>query len=107
MSLVSIPFVDTSADTVLHIAASIVLISSIVAGLYGFWKLHEIPIQKAHSKNHHQIGLITALTWVGFIWHWVWVLAIIIAFIDFENAIIHLRDIWKNSSQDIQQEEKI
>lgn len=105
MSLISIPYVETSADTVLHIAAAIVLISTIAAGLFGFWKLHEIPIQKAHKTDHHQIGLITVLTWIGFIWHWVWVLAIIIAFVDFEKAIIRLRDLWNSPAQVNQSED--
>ncbi|HAS27086.1 MAG TPA: MFS transporter, partial [Vibrio sp.] len=70
-----------------------------------FWKLHEIPIQKAHKTDHHQIGLITALTWIGFIWHWVWVLAIIIAFVDFEKAIIRLRDLWNSPAQVNQSED--
>ena len=99
MSLITIPFVDSGIDTGLHLVASIILISSIGAVIYGFWRIHELPISKAHSKEHHQIGLITALTWIGFIWHWVWVLAVIIAFTDIENAIIHLRDIWKGQPQ--------
>lgn len=104
MSLISIPYTETTADTVLHIAASVVLIATIAAGIFGFWKLHEIPIKKAHKTEHHQIGLITALTWIGFIWHWVWVLAIIIAFVDVEKAIIRLRDLW-HSKPEINQSE--
>lgn len=98
MSLLSVPFVDTGADTALHIVASVMLISSVAAAIYGFWRIHELPINKAHSRNHHQIGLITALTWIGFIWHWVWVLAVIIAFIDIEKGVIHLRDTWKGTT---------
>ncbi|MFC5079437.1 hypothetical protein VTH8203_02110 [Vibrio thalassae] len=94
MSLLSVPFVGTSADTALHVVSGIVLVASVVAAVYGFWRIHELPINKAHSKDHHQLGLITALTWIGFIWHWVWVLAVIIAFVDMEKAIIRLRDIW-------------
>ena len=105
MSLISVPFVETTADTALHIAAAVVLIGTIAAGLFGFWKLHEIPIQKAHNTDHHQIGLITALTWIGFVWHWVLVLAIIIAFIDFEKAIIHLRDLWHSPTKTNQSED--
>ncbi|MCG9789167.1 hypothetical protein [Vibrio barjaei] len=94
MSLLSVPFVGTSADTALHVVSGIVLVASVVAAVYGFWRIHELPINKAHSKDHHQLGLITALTWIGFIWHWVWVLAVIIAFVDMEKAIVRLRDIW-------------
>lgn len=95
MSLVSMPFVGSGQDLGLHIAASVVMIGSVVALAYGFWKLHELPINKAHSKQHQQIGLITALTWIGFVWHWVWVLAVICAFVDAEQALIKVRDIWR------------
>lgn len=94
MSLVSVPFVDSTNDIVLHGIAAVVLIVSVCAAAIAFWKLHELPISKAHASEHRQLGLITVLTWVGFVWHWVWVLAIIIAFLDAEQAIIRLRDIW-------------
>ncbi len=94
MSLVSMPFVGSGQDLGLHVVASVVMLGSIIALAYGFWKLHELPINKAHSKQHQQIGLITALTWIGFVWHWVWVLAVICAFVDAEKALIKIRDIW-------------
>lgn len=103
MSLLSVPFVGTTADTVLHVVATVVLVATVAAAVYGFWKFHELPINKAHSKNHHQIGLITALTWIGFIWHWVWVVAVILAFVDMEKAIINLRDTWRHAPKSNQQ----
>ena len=99
MSLLSVPFVGTGADTALHVVAGIVLVATIAAAAYGFWRFHELPINKAHSKDLHQIGLITALTWIGFIWHWVWVIAVILAFVDMEKAIINLRDTWKSPTK--------
>lgn len=98
MSLLSVPFVGTGADTALHVVAGVVLVATIAAACYGFWRVHELPINKAHSKEHHQLGLITALTWIGFIWHWVWVLAVIVSFVDMEKAIINLRDTWRAPS---------
>ncbi|MEZ9411904.1 MFS transporter [Vibrio lentus] len=98
MSLLSVPFVGTGADTALHVVAGVVLVATIAAACYGFWRIHELPINKAHSKEHHQLGLITALTWIGFIWHWVWVLAVIVSFVDIEKAIINLRDTWRAPS---------
>ncbi|MDV5168022.1 MFS transporter [Photobacterium rosenbergii] len=95
MSLVSMPFVDNGVDTALHVVAAVILFGSIAAAAFGFWRIHELPIQKAHKREHHQLGLITALTWIGFIWHWVWVVAVIIAFVDGEQALRHVRDIWK------------
>ncbi|GEA50781.1 hypothetical protein VIN01S_15850 [Vibrio inusitatus NBRC 102082] len=100
MSLVSLPFVGSNADTALHVVAAVVLVGTLVAVCVAFWKLHELPIHKAHSSGHHQIGLITVLTWIGFIWHWVWVLAIIAAFLDLETAIVRVRDIWRHGSLD-------
>ncbi|MGR5095418.1 MFS transporter [Vibrio maritimus] len=100
MSLVSVPFVGTGADTALHVVSAVVLVASIGAAIYGFWRIHELPINKAHSRDHHQLGLITALTWIGFIWHWVWVLAVIIAFVDMEKAIVRLRDIWNSEKSE-------
>ncbi|GAM54917.1 permease [Vibrio ishigakensis] len=105
MSLINVPFVGTGVDTALHVVSTLVLVGSISAAVYGFWKLHEIPIHKAHSSGHHQIGLITILTWIGFIWHWVWVLAIIIAFVDLEQSVIRLREIWKGNSSAESKEE--
>ncbi|MBE8556492.1 MFS transporter [Vibrio cyclitrophicus ZF264] len=106
MSLLSVPFVGTGADTALHVVAGVVLVATIAAACYGFWRVHELPINKAHSKEHQQLGLITALTWIGFIWHWVWVLAVILAFVDMEKAIINLRDTWKTPAKpDVQPEQ--
>ncbi|MGF1718163.1 MFS transporter [Photobacterium chitinilyticum] len=99
MSLISMPFVDSGVDTALHIMAAVVLIGTIAAAGYGFWRIHELPIQKAHTKEHHQIGLITALTWIGFVWHWVWVIAVFIAFVDGEQALRRIRDIWKGNDE--------
>ena len=96
MSLLSVPFVDTGSDLGLHIFAGAVLVSTIGALLFAFWKFHELPISKAHRTEHQQLGLITILTWIGFIWHWVWVLAVILAFIDSETALCRIRDIWKS-----------
>lgn len=99
MSLFSMPFVDTGVDTALHVVATVVLVGVIGAAAYGFWRIHELPIQKAHHQEHHQLGLITALTWIGFIWHWVWVIAVVIAFVDGEQALRRIRDIWKGEPE--------
>lgn len=96
------PFVDTSADVVLHSFAVIVLVVTIAAVVIGFWRVHELPVNKAHKENHHQIGLITALTWIGFVWHWVWVLAVFFAFVDGEKALVRIRDIWLQQPDDVQ-----
>ena len=99
------PFVDSTADVVLQVFATIVLVGTVTTLAIIFWKLHEMPLEKAHKEKHHQLGLITVLTWIGFVWHWVWVLAVIIAFVDMEKAILRLRDIWQSSPSLLSQNE--
>ena len=96
MSLITMPFVGSGFDTGLHIVAAVVLIATVAAAGIAFWKFHEVPIHQAHKNSHQQLTLITTLTWVGFIWHWVWVIAVIIAFVDAEQVIAKVRDIWKS-----------
>ncbi|MBY6188080.1 MFS transporter [Marinobacter hydrocarbonoclasticus] len=97
MSLMSMPFVDTGFDTGLHVMASVVMLGTVAALAYGFWKIHELPISHANKRRHQQMGLITVLTWIGFIWHWVWVLAVILAFLDGAQILRRVRDIWHES----------
>ncbi|WP_077750837.1 MFS transporter [Shewanella psychrophila] len=105
MSLISMPFVDSGLDTTLHVVATVVMITTLAAMAIGFWKIHELPINKAHKEKHHQIGLITALTWIGFLWHWVWVLAVFVAFIDGEKALRRIRDVW-HEDKDLESESR-
>ncbi|KKD60136.1 MFS transporter [Grimontia sp. AD028] len=105
MSLLATPFVDTTTDTVLHVVALVVLFGSVGAIAFGFWKVHELPVSKARKKQHHQMGLISALTWIGFIWHWVWVVAVILAFVDGEKALRKIRDIWREPSTPVNETE--
>ena len=93
------PFVDSGLDTTLHVVATVVMVTTIAAMAFGFWKIHELPINKAHQEDHHQIGLITALTWIGFLWHWVWVLAVFVAFVDGEKALRRIRDVWHEDKE--------
>ncbi|QIZ75730.1 MFS transporter [Ferrimonas lipolytica] len=99
MSLVSMPFVGTGADTALHVVAGTMLVILIAAVAVGFWKLHELPVHKAKETDHQQIALISVLTWIGFVWHYVWVLAVIIAFVDVGSALRRIRDIWREPSK--------
>ena len=39
MSLISMPFVDTNVDTVLYVVATVVLVATIGAALFGFWEV--------------------------------------------------------------------
>ncbi|NRD72287.1 MFS transporter [Shewanella sp. VB17] len=102
MSLFGMPFVGTGADTALHVIAFVGMVGTICAIAVGFWKIHELPINKAHEKEHSQVGLITVLTWIGFVWHWVWVLAVFVAFVDGEKALTKVRDIWHETPTDVE-----
>ncbi|MGF1766800.1 MFS transporter [Enterovibrio makurazakiensis] len=106
MSLLATPFVDASTDTVLHVVAAVVLVGSVCAIAFGFWKIHELPVSKAKKKKHQQMGLITALTWIGFLWHWVWVVAVIVAFVDSDQALRRIRDIWREPTKAPNDEQK-
>ncbi|MCL1147267.1 MFS transporter [Shewanella sp. 10N.261.52.F9] len=102
MSLISMPFVDSGVDTALHGVAAVVMVVTVAAAAFGFWKIHEMPINKAHKKQHQQIGLITALTWIGFVWHWVWVIAVMVAFVDGDKALRRIRDVWREKEPEIE-----
>ncbi|MDA9556307.1 MFS transporter [Vibrio sp.] len=94
MSLLSPPFVGSSIDTVLHVIAGISLIGGVGTVGWGFWRVHELPVHHAKKKESRQIALISILTWIGFLMHWVWVLAVIVAFVDFDKLVLHFRQLW-------------
>lgn len=95
MSLFATPFVGESVDTVLHVVAFVMMAGGIFGSLFLFWRLHEMPVHKAKEKNKYkQIELVTVLTWIGFVAHWVWVIAVFIAFIDFDKLIASVKQIW-------------
>lgn len=106
MSLFATPFVDTNVDTILHVVAAVVMFGSVAFSLWVFWKVHELPIHKAKTSNRfHQIELVTILTWIGFIAHWVWVIAVVIAFIDFEKVVKNFYR-FKHDMQKIKEDEE-
>lgn len=113
MSLFATPFVGTNVDIILHVVGSFVMFASVGISLWAFWKVHELPIHKAKEKNkYHQIELVTILTWIGFFAHWVWVIAVFIAFIDVDKTIKSvlymkndINEIVKNESIKLNEEE--
>ena len=92
MALLHMPFAQTGVDTTLHVVAAVVLLGAIIALVYFFWRFHELPVHEAEKRNHPQLALVATLTWVEFFWHWVWVIAIIIAYVDGEQLV---RDTWR------------
>ena len=65
----------------------LILTLLIVCGaIYGVFKLHHIPKNKWHKEYTMDIGLINILSLLGWIWHSLWVVAIIIAFINWKSV---------------------
>jgi hypothetical protein len=69
------------ADWLLYILLPLLLII-VVAGLMLAWRVHEIPKHKADHKTMRQAELVTALTLLGLFQHWVWAVALFIAYMD-------------------------
>lgn len=106
MSLLSTPFVGVTTDIVLHSVAFFVMIGGIGLSIWLFWKLHEMPVHKAKQTNkYHKIELVTILTWIGFFIHWVWVVAVIIAFTDFEEILKGVRKTWHDTDPNLEETE--
>jgi hypothetical protein len=77
------------ADWLLYILLPFLLIL-VVALLMLAWRIHEIPAHKADHKKMRQAELVTALTLLGLFEHWVWAVALFMAFMDW-NAF---EDFW-------------
>lgn len=73
------------ADLLLYLLLPILLII-VVAGLMLAWHLHEIPKHKADKKKMRQAELVSALTLLGLLEHWVWAVALFISFMDWDAA---------------------
>ncbi|UVJ43624.1 hypothetical protein NVV94_24300 [Pseudomonas sp. LS1212] len=71
------------ADWVMYILLPGLLIAIVVALMYA-WRLHEIPKHKAQHKKMRQAELVSALTILGLFEHWVWAVALFIAYMDWE-----------------------
>lgn len=71
------------ADWFLYILLPALLIV-IVAVLMLLWHLHEIPKHKADHKKMRQAELVSALTILGLFEHWVWPIALFIAYTDWD-----------------------
>jgi len=71
------------ADWVMYILLPGLLIAVIIALMYA-WHLHEIPKHKAERKKMRQAELVSALTALGLFEHWVWVVALTLAYMDWD-----------------------
>ena len=80
------------ADWLLYILLPFLLIL-LVGGLMVAWRVHEIPAHKADHKKMRQVELVTALTLLGLFLHWVWALALFLAYVDwnaFEDFVVRM-----------------
>ena len=73
------------ADWLLWILLPLLLLI-VVVGLMLAWRVHEIPSHKADHKKMRQVELVTALTLLGLLEHWVWAVALFIAYMDWQAA---------------------
>lgn len=69
------------ADWFLYILLPILLIV-VIGVLMLVWHLHETPKHKADQKKMRQAELVSALTILGLFEHWVWAVALFIAYTD-------------------------
>lgn len=73
------------ADWPLYILLPLLL--AIVIGLLMLaWRLHEVPAHKAETKKMRQTELVSALTLLGLFEHWVWAVALFLAYLDWDAA---------------------
>lgn len=80
------------ADWLLYLLLPLLLLI-VVGVLMGAWRVHEIPAHKADHKKMRQAELVSALTLLGLLEHWVWALALFIAFMDwnaFEDYLVNI-----------------
>ncbi|WP_238876330.1 hypothetical protein [Achromobacter xylosoxidans] len=73
------------ADWVMYLLLPGLLIA-IVVGLMYAWRLHELPKHKAQRKGMRQAELVGALTMLGLFEHWVWAIALFIAYMNWEEV---------------------
>ena len=84
------------ADWLLYILLPFLLII-VVALLMLAWHVHEIPKHKADKKNMRQAELVSALTLLGLFEHWVWAVALFLAYLDWEATEDRLVNLLRRS----------
>jgi hypothetical protein len=73
------------ADWILYLLLPLLLLI-VVLGLMYFWHLHEIPKHRAEHKKMIQAELVSALTILGLFEHWVWAIALFIAYTNWDSV---------------------
>lgn len=71
------------ADWLLWILLPLLLLI-LVVGLMLAWRIHEIPSHRATHNQMRQAQLVSALTLLGLFVHWVWAVALFLAYVDWD-----------------------
>lgn len=77
------------ADWVMYLLLPMLFVA-VAVGLMYLWRFHELPKHKADQKKMRQAELVSALTLLGLFEHWVWVLAVLMAYTDWRGV----EDFW-------------
>ena len=80
------------ADWILYILLPLLLVI-IVWLMVVAWRIHEMPAHRADHKKMRQVELVSALTLLGLFMHWVWAIALFLAYVDWdelENTIVRI-----------------
>ena len=83
-----------TSDPLMTIVAIFLIVSVLMAGVL-YFKLHAVPEQIAHGKNHAQMQLIGILTLLALFTHnnIFWVAALVMAVVEVPNFMDPLRSI--------------
>jgi hypothetical protein len=77
------------SDWIMYLLLPALFIVVAIALMYA-WHWHELPKHKADSKKMRQAELVSALTLLGLFEHWVWAVALFIAYTDWNSV----EDFW-------------
>jgi hypothetical protein len=93
------------ADWLMYFLLPLLLILAVLGLMYA-WHLHEIPKHKANHKQMRQAELVSALTVLGLFEHWVWAMALFIAYTDWRAVEDFFVDVLRRSREVISKEDR-
>lgn len=94
------------ADWLLYILLPMLLVIVVVLLMLA-WHIHEIPKHKADKKRMRQAELVSALTLLGLIEHWVWAVALFLAYLDWEATEDRLISLLRRSRMSPEEAAKV
>ena len=86
-----------NSDPLMTVMAVVLVIAVLVGGVL-YFKLHAVPEQIAHGKNHSQMQLIAVLTILALFTHnnIFWVAALVLAVVELPDFLAPLKSIAKS-----------